>query len=429
MKIDEFLTKQITQVDDLLRQKNRAKDYSTFHTTLPRLDLSELLNYLCAEKIFYFKSKYEDSTFLALGRSKIVKSKDYEAFIQKNPKLYLIAAFLFEENAKQSEFILPEWLFRTSGENTEIIISAPEESENFSSCNLFFNNLLDPFAHDPDILSWSSYHEIPEHDQWITMIEECNQHFLKKELEKIVLSRKKIFTYDTPLDAVAVFQTLLAKNNQAKSSYAIYYQKSFEEIFISLTPEKLFSIKASLFESISLAASAPRGKTIKEDQYFEEMLTNNDKLIREHELVTKEIFKRLSSLVENIEISPIQTMKLPYIQHRSAPIKGSLKPSTSLIDLVNSLHPTPAVGGLPWDKAKNKIIELELVKRNHYAAPIGIVSSQYSELAVGIRSALLEINTLTLFAGAGIVEGSNPEEEWLETATKMHPFLKVVNHE
>ena len=130
---------------------------------------------------------------------------------------------------------------------------------------------------------------------------------------------------------------------------------------------------------------------------------------------------------KNIIIEELQTMKLSYIQHRSIPIKATLAPGINVLQLVNLLHPTPAVGGLPWDKAKPLIKELEPYSRDSYAAPIGIISKNFSELAVGIRSALIEGSKISIYGGAGIVKGSIAEEEWNETGIKMNPFLKVVN--
>ena len=122
-------------------------------------------------------------------------------------------------------------------------------------------------------------------------------------------------------------------------------------------------------------------------------------------------------------------MKLPYIQHRRADIKAKLKTEVSAPELIALLHPTPAVGGLPWSRAKSRLSEIEPFRRNYYAAPVGVVSSHFSEMAVGIRSAKIDAEKLTLFGGAGIVRGSDAEDEWNETGTKMNPFLKVVNNE
>ena len=222
---------------------------------------------------------------------------------------------------------------------------------------------------------------------------------------------------------------MMQKNNNANSSYAIFHQMTFDKAFISLTPEKFFSMEGNYFESISLAASASRGVTLEEDQAFEKLLNHDDKLAREHNFVTEEILRKIKPLSESITVSELQTMKLSYIQHRSVPIRASLLSNITALELVNVLHPTPAVGGLPWDEAKMKILELEPYARKSYAAPIGVISAEHSELAVGIRSALSEGSRITLFGGAGIVKGSIAEEEWNETGIKMNPFLKVINYE
>jgi menaquinone-specific isochorismate synthase len=301
------------------------------------------------------------------------------------------------------------------------------EYKNFSAPNLFFNTNFDLNHYDPFIPPWASYEEFPEHDQWTEMINACNTLFAKGDLEKIVMSRKKIYGYSEPLEAISFFKSLLEKN--PPTTYQIFNQTSFGKAFLSLTPERLFSIDHKQFESISLAGSAPRGKTPEEDAQFEQELKASDKLTREHNIVTNEIVKKLTPLSRELNVSPLETMKLPYIQHRAAPIRALLNEETDALTLVSLLHPTPAVGGLPWDKAKTKILELEPYKRDEYAAPIGIIGARYSELAVGIRSALIEGEVLTIFGGAGIVAGSVPEDEWNETGTKMNPFLKVVHNE
>lgn len=429
MKTESFLQQELQKIHSSLKQHVANKDDSDLHFHYSGLDLYQLLNHLNCERVFYFKSKYNDYTFLGLGHSETLKAQDLDQYLKNHPKHSLIASFLFEQDPELAEFHLPEWGFVCSKGQTELTICKSYEYKNFSIPALFFSTSFDLNLYDPLLPPWQSYEEYPEHDQWEEMISACNSLFESGELEKIVMSRKKIFGYDRPIEPIVFFKALMEKNSNANSSYAIFYQMSFGKSFISLTPEKLFSLQEHLFESISLAASAPRGKTPQEDQQFEETLTSSDKLVREHNIVTEEIVRKIKPIAENIEISPLQTMKLPYIQHRSVPIKAKLIAAIGPLELVKRLHPTPAVGGLPWDKAKEKISELEPYLREQYAAPIGVISAHYSELAVGIRSALIAEEKLILFGGAGIVKGSIAEEEWIETGIKMNPFLKVVNNE
>lgn len=429
MTAQVFLTKELHNIAVALKHHLSEKNEGPLVFLFDEIDLSEILPYLVCEKIFYFKSKYKDFSFLGLGHSSTVLACDLTEHLEKNPHHFLIAAFLFEENPNATEFILPEWSFISGMGKTQLTVRHSSQYRTLSSPNLFFH--LNSSLSSPDLFipPWQSYEEFPEHDQWSEMIHKCDLLFENGDLEKIVLSRKKIFDYDENIDPLLFFNTVLKNNNKANSSYAVFYQTSFDRAFMSLTPEKLFSLEGDHFESISLAASAPRGKTPEEDLEFEKLLGSCDKLAREHNLVTEEIIKKIKPLSKTISVSGLETMKLPYIQHRSIPITAELKNHSQVLDLVHLLHPTPAIGGLPSDKAQKEILNLEPYTRDSYAAPIGVISFGFSELAVGIRSALIEKTKVTLFGGAGIIKGSVAEEEWIETGIKMNPFLKVVNCE
>lgn len=424
MKLDHFFENELPKI--VLAFSGNASECLKFK--FDRINLEELLNHVINDKIFYFKSRYNDFTFLGLGHSQTIKAEEVKEFILKNPELFLTTAFTFEGDPKTSELILPEWIFITKDNTTELHILKNIEYKTFSNPNLLFNLNFDLFHYDPNIAPWTSYEEHPEHDQWTKMIETCDHLFDQHVLEKIVMSRTKVFMYDDPIDPIVLFKAILAKNDTT-NSYQILGQSTFGEAFISISPERLFTIEGNQFHSISLAGSTPRGKTQEEDLEFEHILNTSDKLIREHSIVTEEIVKKLSSIAFDIKVSSPKTLKLPYIQHRAAYIDATLNQNTDPVELVSLLHPTPAVGGLPSEVAREKIIELEPYLRNSYAAPIGIISAHYSELAVGIRSAQIAREKLTVFGGAGIVKGSTPEEEWIETGTKMNPYLKVINHE
>lgn len=422
MKTDRFLLEELQKIHSILKQD------SAFEFQFSEIDLLELLNHVICERVFYFKSKYENFSFLGLGHSKSIKAIDLQENLDKNSKEFYVASLIFEADPNASELYLPEWIFISRNKQTELFINKSSEYNTYSAPQLYFNTNFDLNLYDPFIPEWLSYDELPEHDEWAEMIEKSDELFDSGELEKIVLSRKKIFEYMEPIDPIVFFKAVMEKNN-SNSSYNVFYQMNFNKAFISLTPEKLFSIEDNHFESISLAASAPRGKTFEEDQEFEAQLSSSDKLKREHDLVTAEIVKKLKPYSNNISVSPAKTMKLSYIQHQSTPITAELLSKTNPIELISLLHPTPAVGGLPWDKAKYRVSELEPYARDQYAAPIGVLSAHYSEMAVGIRSALIESTKLSIYGGAGIVKGSLAEEEWVETGIKMNPFLKVVNHE
>jgi menaquinone-specific isochorismate synthase len=119
-------------------------------------------------------------------------------------------------------------------------------------------------------------------------------------------------------------------------------------------------------------------------------------------------------------------LKLAQIQHLYVPFTGSLNPDVTDGDILESIHPTPAVGGYP-DKSVLPILHAtEPFNRGWYAAPIGWTAADSSTFAVAIRSALVIKNKLILYSGAGIVEGSSPEKEWEELENKIYHFKKVL---
>lgn len=414
MNAESFLKEELQKIDSILSQKK-----STF--TFKEFPLVELMAFAATEEIFYFESIEEDFEFLGLGISRNFTTGEAVLFIDKNPAEILVYQDTFEQSFAPLCY-LPEWCFIKRAGNVELHIFHSKEFNSYSPSNIMFNiEVWESF-----VGPWLSYEEKPESDEWEQMIKSCNRMFNKSELEKIVLSRKKIFTYDNLIEMPVMFRELY-NGNKSSSHFSIYHQFNYQEAFISFTPERLFTLKGLNLETISLAGSINRGTTHIEDSELEEKLINSDKLTREHNIVTSSIERVLKPLMSKLDISPLFTMKLPYIQHRKAKITGTLMEETSAFELINKLHPTPAVGGIPQDIARVKILEIEKSPRGYYAAPVGVISKNFSEIAVGIRAGLILGPVLHVYGGAGIVAGSEAQEEWAETGVKMQPFIKVIN--
>jgi menaquinone-specific isochorismate synthase len=118
-------------------------------------------------------------------------------------------------------------------------------------------------------------------------------------------------------------------------------------------------------------------------------------------------------------------LKLDHVQHMVTRFRGSLKEDVGDDALLTALHPTPAVGGYPVDGALDRIFRLEPHDRGWYAGPVGWIGADKAGFAVAIRSGLVENDRLTVFAGAGIVKGSDPDREWVETGHKMASLLSL----
>jgi menaquinone-specific isochorismate synthase len=163
-----------------------------------------------------------------------------------------------------------------------------------------------------------------------------------------------------------------------------------------------------------------------EDAHLASALRGSEKDRREHQLVLDGILSALSPLCVWLDSPPSPSvLALPKLQHLSSPVRGWLRAETSLGDLLARLHPTPAVGGAPRDAALRWIADLEDRSRGWYAGPVGWVAREQADLAVAIRSAVVEKRWITVFGGAGIVRGSDPDAEWDETGRKAASLLSL----
>jgi len=197
--------------------------------------------------------------------------------------------------------------------------------------------------------------------------------------------------------------------------------------FIGASPERLISINNQHLITDALAGSAPRGKTPAEDAANANRLLNSEKEKHEHSLVLDFITQRLSQLGLLPQILAPRLRQLSNIQHLWTPISAIVPANIHPLKIVAQLHPTPAVAGAARDVACAEIRHYESFERGLYAAPLGWIDSHGNcEFIVGIRSALIDGDRARLYAGAGIVAGSDPDREFAEVQLKLQALLKAL---
>jgi menaquinone-specific isochorismate synthase len=197
--------------------------------------------------------------------------------------------------------------------------------------------------------------------------------------------------------------------------------------FIGASPERLISIQEQQLITDALAGSAPRGKTPNEDAANANNLVNSNKEKHEHSLVIDFITQRLSQLGLFPQILAPRLRQLSNIQHLWTPITAVVPVNIHPLKIVSQLHPTPAVAGAARDIACAEIRRYESFERGLYAAPLGWVDGKGNcEFIVGIRSALIDGDHARLYAGAGIVAGSDPDKEFAEVQLKLQALLKAL---
>ena len=256
-------------------------------------------------------------------------------------------------------------------------------------------------------------------------IHEVLRQIDRGELEKAVLARRVDVLLDHIVPAFPVLQRW-QKNNQGCFAFAFEMGSS---LFMGCTPERLFRREGHRIATEALAGTVARNSNPETDASLARELLNDPKLSLEHQLVAGFIQAQLQPLTEQLYSPSLPgVIKLDRIQHRYLPILGQLRPGVSDAQLLDCLHPTPAVCGVPKIAAQALIQQLEATQRGWYSGAVGLVSPQTVEFAVAIRSALVRGNQVSCFSGVGIVAGSEPETEWQELEAKISSFLDALMH-
>ncbi|MCK3827837.1 MULTISPECIES: isochorismate synthase [unclassified Pseudomonas] len=261
-------------------------------------------------------------------------------------------------------------------------------------------------------------------DQWQAKVDTALNVIARGDLSKVVLARHIDHHLDAALDTGAVMGRLHARRN-ASHLFAIHRG---EHCFMGATPERLLSCEAGRLTTHALAGSTRRGLKPNEDQALGERLLADPKEQHEHRLVVQTITQALGDKVSDLHAAPHPNLlKLATVQHLSTPITARLNTGKRLLDGIQALHPTPAVGGLPRTPALDFIREHEGFDRGWYAAPVGWLDAEGNgDFLVALRSALITPRHCHAFAGCGIVEGSLPANEYEETQIKLASMQQAL---
>lgn len=255
--------------------------------------------------------------------------------------------------------------------------------------------------------------------------------------KKVVLSRSE--QVDTQLKAIEIFKNLLKKYPTA---FVYYWFHPATGSWLGATPESLLEVERNKFKTMALAGTQAYKGTI--DALWRE------KEIEEQQIVTDAIFENLKNKVSGkIARSEPYTSRAGNLLHLKTDIQGNLNTeNTNLKQLISALHPTPAVCGLPKEKAKSFILENETYDREFYSGFLGELNmkienkrnsnrrnqenrayasiSRKTDLFVNLRCMKLEEGRAHLFIGGGITKDSKPAEEWEETVNKSHTIKSVL---
>ncbi|MCF6238811.1 MAG: isochorismate synthase [Candidatus Marinimicrobia bacterium] len=333
------------------------------------------------------------------------------------------------ENFGAYRFIIPQFELHRSPSGTFLVCNYHYQVDQETSIDQLIEQ-LNEIQFELTLSDWEErtiLHrmDIPAQAAWESSIKTALNEMSQGKYEKVVLARKAILTFNDPVDPSAY---LLRLRRMSEETFNFYFQTDKDHAFLGATPERLFKRQGRTIHTEAIAGTRPRGKTTREDERFTKALLNSNKELREHTIVVDAIAAVLEQHCEQLSVDEeVQVTRLSHVQHLCKHFVGKLDPETDDADLINDLHPTPALGGTPTAIALDAITTLEPFKRGWYAAPIGFVGYDHTEFVVGIRSALIEKERVSLYSGAGIVPGSDPAEEWQEIEDKISKFLKALD--
>jgi len=240
--------------------------------------------------------------------------------------------------------------------------------------------------------------------------------------EKVVLTRAFDWRRNEPFDPHATLHRLRSANPACHA----YLADTASGVLVGATPETLLAIHSEVLRTEAVAGTTRRGASPSEDAALADALLASEKDNREHGAVTASILRRLRMVgVEGAVSSRPELLRLGKVMHLRTPVLGTLPPERRFLEVAGELHPTPAVGGKPRLQALPFIPGFEPHDRGLYTGAIGWVGldGRSGELLVALRCAELAGTRARAYAGAGIVDGSDPAVEATETEMKLRTIL------
>jgi isochorismate synthase len=311
----------------------------------------------------------------------------------------------------------PFILFRKpASQNVELWEDEGKITQQKFTCNSFDNssiiefnddNIAEIFIEDlPNFeltLPESVINEAIDYDEYIQLIHKTvNELKSDSQTKKIVISRIK----ELEVQHINLAETFKNLHHHYPNAYVYLRYDVNEGCWIGASPELLLKEQNQFIQTVSLA-----GTKAKEDEWTE-------KEYHEQQVVTDYIKSTLENFSNYVDVDGPFSVNAGFFEHLKSFISAQISNKSQLNQLLKNLHPTPAVGGMPKDLAKNFILKNEGYNRTFYAGFMGYSKPNESEYFVNLRCAKIFSNKVKLYVGGGIMPDSIPQNEWRETEMK-----------
>lgn len=461
-----------TFINGVVRQNKQS--YATFSVPVKTIDpLSFLEKHWSHQSFQYYWEKPSENFAIAAGdelvtlsasgtnrftdihqqqQSLLEATSSFSSVYHSYSGLMFLGGFSFFNELKNMDWdsfeaaslTVPKWLMLQDGDHFSVTIALdirpfhnPEDLydeiiEQLHDIDRLISTPSEPCSTSPAVHDKADLFPAPQlklgFDRWVDSVEKAKGHIHENRFKKIVLARRLSVSRDRSVQPTALLDRL-RQQYQNCSCFLIHPPNS--DSFLGATPEQLVAFQHDFLRTEALAGSMERGETAIEDSDLERDLSFSAKNRNEHQFVVRDIEQRLRPFAHRIHRNnQPQVKKLSNVQHLYTPIRADLKSEATILSILEELHPTPAVGGYPWEKAAPYIQQLEDFNRGWYAGPVGWLNGSGSgEFAVAIRSGLLSEEKAHFFAGCGIVADSDPQTEWKETNLKLKPMLSALRYD
>lgn len=307
--------------------------------------------------------------------------------------------------------------FETSGfifspfNKTEVKIIFP-----FDACNKISSVIEKDFKVNKATLKFESFKDETVKNNYISVVQKTIDFIKNKEAKKIVLSRKETIS----LKSIEVFNVLKKMLNSYKNAFVYLWFHPKVGLWMGATPERLISVDKQLnLKTMALAGTQKFEGTLQVKWHEKELI--------EQQYVTDYILENISNKITEIQTKGPYTAKAGSLIHLRTDISAKLKASNILGDLINSLHPTPAICGIPKNVATDFILKNEHYNRTFYSGYLGELNiNKSTNLYVNLRCMQVVVNNVILYIGGGITDKSIAENEWEETAAKAEIMKQVL---
>jgi menaquinone-specific isochorismate synthase len=415
-----------TALESLMRHLSQempaAPGIRIYDIPFPLNDAFDALGWLASQPVwpqFYWQQRNGDEEAAVLGAVAVFSSlESAQQFLHQHDNYHDLRIWgLNAFEPQRGNLMLPrlEWRRCAGVASLRLHLYSDVSLREDAAHAIAFISSLAPVKPLPALrLNLTGEQHWPDKAGWIDLIKLATQTIAGEDLDKVVLARATDLQFSQSVNAAAVMASSRRLN---LNCYHFFMAFSADTAFLGSSPERLYRRRDTALRTEALAGTVANHPEDHRAWQLGDWLMKDDKNQRENMLVVEDICQRLQGCTQTLDVLPPQVLRLRKVQHLRRCIWTELNQADDTLCLMQ-LQPTAAVAGIPRELAREFIQQNEPFEREWYAGSAGYLSLRQSEFCVSLRSAKISANVVRLYAGAGIVRGSDPEQEWQEIDNK-----------